>query len=98
MASAGDEFTCATGIATGLICWGRNQFLQLGSRDGGSVAFPPAAPSSPTVTALGWTHGCRVFEAPDAGGPRLVCWGDDSSGKLGLPPGAGPRLPTLIQP
>ncbi|MBL8940840.1 MAG: hypothetical protein JNM69_40225, partial [Archangium sp.] len=93
---AGNDFTCATGLISEFSCWGRNDQLQLGAVDGGAPVFPPALPFS-SVTALGWTHACQVFGVPD-GGQRLSCWGDDSNGKLGLPPGAGPRLPTLIQP
>ncbi|MBM4781940.1 MAG: hypothetical protein GQE15_30030 [Archangiaceae bacterium] len=99
---AGDDFTCMVdGALGGLSCWGRNDQWQLGADGGGlsSPEVPPAAALTAAATAVGWNHACRIFVPATGPNPTsLVCWGDDSNGKLGLPPGAGPRLPTLIQP
>jgi hypothetical protein len=101
---AGDDFTCMVGFVGGLSCWGRNDLWQLGA-DGGGV-LSPSLPNSTAfdiqTSALGWNHGCQTRLPVTAVSPAppvsLTCWGDDSNGKLGLQPGAGPRLPTLIQP
>jgi alpha-tubulin suppressor-like RCC1 family protein len=84
--AAGYHHTC--GITTGgeTWCWGSNSGGQLGSGTiGGSSAVPVRVTGGVTFTQIdgGREHTCAV-----ATDNRAWCWGDNSSGQLGI--GAAP--------
>lgn len=73
-------FTCglkADGVA---MCWGNNDYGQLGQPAGSAQANPRAVSTDVSFTALaaGWGHTCGL--ATDG---ILYCWGTNSSGELG---------------
>ncbi|HEY8211498.1 MAG TPA: hypothetical protein VIG99_28640 [Myxococcaceae bacterium] len=77
--AAGGEHTCAV-VDGRILCWGRNQFGQLGS---GVTADSPAPVQVAGLgedgqsVAAGISHTCAV-----AGG-RTLCWGFNNKGELG---------------
>lgn len=89
---AGNDFSCA--IALGRVhCWGAGASGRLGNntttnsdtpvfvqiRSGQSFGFLDAA----IQLSTGSSHACALR----SGVPRMVCWGNNSSGQLGLGPG-----------
>jgi alpha-tubulin suppressor-like RCC1 family protein len=89
---AGNAFVC--GLFTNAVyCWGQNDAGQLllgttedrGARPNelgpalSSAALPPAA-----KLALGVRHACALVFENGATSPDLVCWGENTSGQLGL--------------
>jgi alpha-tubulin suppressor-like RCC1 family protein len=80
--AAGRSHTCASTRSSGVVCWGANDFGQLGVG-----TFTPSPIPAPTVggytrarlLALGYQHTCAAVT--DGG---VVCWGDGASGQLGL--------------
>jgi alpha-tubulin suppressor-like RCC1 family protein len=93
------SFTCALQADTTVLCFGANESGQLGRGaidpvDGGNVApHPEVKPvlsadgvtplSGVTAVAAGLNHACAIVCGGAAGG-RLVCWGRNDVGQLGL--------------
>ncbi|MSW84759.1 MAG: RCC1 repeat-containing protein [Actinobacteria bacterium] len=78
---AGGLHSCALRSAGSVVCWGGNGDGQLG--DGVSLVDQdhPVAVSGvtgATQVSLGYTHSCALVAAG-----KVLCWGSDSSGKLG---------------
>lgn len=93
--AAGGNASCAIDIDGALLCWGDHAQLPLGP-DKGSVAPTIVDPPSPgrwqTVT-LGDRHGCAVFRPDDTSaelGGDLYCWGDNSTGQVGVASSSSP--------
>jgi alpha-tubulin suppressor-like RCC1 family protein len=90
--AAGDIFNCALTDQGKLLCWGSNNFGQLGATGVGSfsagaqlfVDSTNAELDGIEELALGGFHGCARL----AGG-RVRCWGSDDASQLGGPLGAG---------
>lgn len=84
--AGGYYFNCGIRAAGELMCYGRNDYLQLGR-----ASAMPAATGTPAAIALGtpasgWssvaagqTYACAID-----GGGRLYCWGRNHVGQLGL--------------
>jgi alpha-tubulin suppressor-like RCC1 family protein len=93
------SFTCALQADTTVLCFGANEAGQLGRGnvdvvDGGNVpGHPDARPvlsadgvtplSGATSLALGEDHACAIVCGGPSGG-RVVCWGANDKGQLGL--------------
>ncbi len=82
--AAGSAHTCAMMADGTLACWGYDGDGQLGDGNRGTSRPVPAAAthvSGATVTdvAAGTAHTCAV-----TGGWRVVCWGYNDEGQLGL--------------
>lgn len=80
--AAGSTFTCAarTG-APSTVCWGRNDFGQLGTPSG--ELEMSGVPQSANVRAFALTAGAAfacVLRDPDR---QVVCWGDNRRGQSG---------------
>jgi alpha-tubulin suppressor-like RCC1 family protein len=83
VATSGDH-TCATTEGGGLVCWGADDFGQLGDGFSGSGIHPTTPVVVPlldvTRVVVGASHTCAI-----AGSARRVeCWGDNSYGQLGI--------------
>jgi alpha-tubulin suppressor-like RCC1 family protein len=88
----GGNHTCVLGSNGSMWCWGANQSGQCG--DGSSNATIPVSDLNSTgielgtgVTATsiaaGYGHTCAITNGPQGNG-RVVCWGDNTFGKLGI--------------
>lgn len=89
----GDNFSCAILESGSLVCWGLNQFGQLGI--GGSpsvpigkspgemgnnlVAVDLGTGRSVIAASAGRAHACAILDDH-----RVKCWGENQSGQLGL--------------
>jgi alpha-tubulin suppressor-like RCC1 family protein len=96
--SVGDKSACAIAGSGGVQCWGDNQYGQLGkgsTAQGSSLPVPVMGLES-GVTAVSVAGGSAC--ALTAGG-AVECWGDNSSGLLGIDPTALPfgAVPVPVQ-
>jgi len=81
--AAGWQHTCGIGTrngVTGLYCWGRNNFGQIGSSNTTATAVPVLVPIPGTVISVraGANHTCALNSQG-----QLYCWGSNSEGQLG---------------
>ena len=86
--STGGKFTCALKTDGGVLCWGSNEFGQLGNGNAGTIHdtnYPVAvidstdtAISGISAIALGSSHACALTNAG-----KVLCWGSGSGGSLG---------------
>ncbi|MFZ8877498.1 MAG: RCC1 domain-containing protein, partial [Ilumatobacteraceae bacterium] len=87
--SAGGQHTCVLLDDASMLCWGENDFGQLGAGDVvdrgrtldsmGDALVPVDLPGAVVSMAAGGEHTCAVLD--DA---SLHCWGLNASGQLGL--------------
>jgi alpha-tubulin suppressor-like RCC1 family protein len=83
--ASGHLHTCAVRDDRSLACWGDNSAQQLGAATTEPRSRVPVAVTAATEVELvagGGLHTC----ARVAGG-KVVCWGDDAKGQLGVAPG-----------
>jgi len=84
--SLGPSWGCGVTAAPETICWGNNNWAQLGNYVGGRQPSQVVAGSSGLVEAhAGEAHVCGIRMADQ----RVLCWGDGSHGQRG---DADPRL------
>lgn len=80
---AGAYHTCALKASGGLLCWGLNNYGQLGIGSTTDQGIPAAVDLGSAVSAVaisaGTYHTCAV-----ATGGGLLCWGGGYSGQLGI--------------
>ena len=78
---AGDLSTCAVTTQGGALCWGSNQFFQLGLGQSIGVASPTPVTnisSGASTIGSGSAHTCALMQAGE-----VYCWGSDVQGQLG---------------
>jgi alpha-tubulin suppressor-like RCC1 family protein len=87
--SAGQEHVCAVGMVGNVMCWGSNQYGQLGTGNKSSTSTPIGAlmlTSGVKQVAAGFGHTCALTTSGE-----VYCWGVNTYGVLGT---NGP-MPTL---
>ena len=90
--SAGDDFACVL-LGTGVVvCWGGNDFGQVGS--GSAVAFEAPTEILADVAALdlGFHSACAVTKEGE-----VLCWGEGAKGQLGNGSLANLPVPTAVE-
>ncbi len=100
--AAGARHTCAVTGDDKVWCWGRNSDGQLGDGTTNPSAVPVQVSGTPSsfvdmvdITA-GDFHTCvRVKSVAPHNNTTAACWGDNSSGQLGVP---GGDSPTAVAP
>lgn len=79
---AGDDHTCGLDTTGSVLCWGSNEYGQLGDGSGSDSNLPVSidAPSGATFVTLvvGTDHNCALTDAEE-----LYCWGGNGDGQLG---------------
>jgi alpha-tubulin suppressor-like RCC1 family protein len=80
--SVGSNQVCAVTTAGAALCWGRNDFGQLGDGKTGGNRLRPVSVSGLTSGSAqissGYDHTCAVTTSGGA-----LCWGENQSGQLG---------------
>jgi len=95
---AGTEHTCARLSSGAVVCWGDNNYGQVG--DGTVGVTPVTSPGSPVSLstneavelAAGSAHTCAVVGA----GEQVECWGTNTFGQCGLDPAVMANDPVEI--
>ncbi len=97
--SAGESHACAVRANGTVLCWGNNDFdqLGLGELDGGQPAFsatpvPVAGITDARAIELGEKHSCAYTAANE-----IWCWGSNSKGQLGDNGASGAMSPTPVK-
>lgn len=89
----GLKHTCAIDVDSQLLCWGDNQFGQLG--DGTTTnrrqPTPVAVTTAHSHVSVGGMHTCAIDSAGE-----LRCWGNNQFAQLGVPPVADRPTPMPI--
>ena len=97
------KHTCVITAAGAMMCWGSNEFGQLGngfagdgnSTNGEFLSETPAAvdglAGEPIAFALGGRHTCALIS-----GGRVACWGANDAGQLGDGTNAGRAVPAPV--
>ena len=81
--SAGDAHACAVTAAGGVLCWGANDFGQLGNGATATPANPVSVVGLPaTASVVSVAAGSKYTCALTSSG-SVWCWGDNSAGQLG---------------
>lgn len=91
--AAGDQHTCAV-VNGGLLCWGDNEYGQLGNNSTDSGYAPAAVQGLSTgvqAATAGVYHTCAIVN----GGVR--CWGQNKIGQLGNGSTTDSHVPVAVQ-
>ena len=93
-AAAGDNHTCGVTLGGRAMCWGRNQYGQLGT--GGNDSLKPVGVSGLEAGVVGIAAGDNHSCAVKASG-QAVCWGNNDYGQIGVGAwGSKHETPTLV--
>lgn len=89
---AGYVFSCTVQTNGDMLCWGRNNYGQLGDSgiDDHHTAAPVSLIHNVTAAAAGYSHACAV----NGGGG--VCWGYNEDGRLGDGTTSNKSIPSAV--
>jgi len=90
--SAGDNHSCATLVRGGLMCWGKNNYGQLGNNTLVNQDNPVDVSYDIGMTFIsgGASHTCAIKTN------YIYCWGYNASGQLGDSTAVDRKVPTMI--
>jgi alpha-tubulin suppressor-like RCC1 family protein len=80
--TAGEAHTCAIRAEGSAVCWGSNEFGQLGngeSRNSGAPVGVIGLTGGIVLLEAGYRHTCAVMETKE-----IYCWGDNRENQLGM--------------
>jgi alpha-tubulin suppressor-like RCC1 family protein len=92
--SAGLYFTCALKTGGAMVCWGRNDYGQLGNNtvtDSASPVSVSSLSSGAAAIGTGSAHSCAVTTTG-----AMSCWGYNGVGQLGDTTKVAKRVPTAV--
>jgi alpha-tubulin suppressor-like RCC1 family protein len=85
--SAGSGFTCARTSDSNAVCWGNNQYGQLGNGSTLPSPFPVRVTGlgggAVLAVSAGYDHACALLDFGGSNPNRIRCWGRNSAGQLG---------------
>jgi len=91
--AVGSSFACALAQTGTVICWGDNQFGQLGhSQPPGQRLMPVELGQRAIGISSGDSHACALLADHS-----VTCWGDNAFGQLGAGPGARRGEPAHVR-
>lgn len=91
--AAGGQHACAVLRSGNAVCWGRNDFGQVGAPAGACRTDPALLPLAHVLSiSAGRSHSCAVDEI------GIWCWGDDAQGQLGIGVASTTRSTSEPQP
>jgi alpha-tubulin suppressor-like RCC1 family protein len=91
--SGGLRHSCMLSTTRTVLCWGNNEFGQLGDGTTSAKKKPTQVIGLESVTAIhaGTTHGCAVTSANN-----VRCWGENTNGQLGDGTTVDKLTPTVV--
>ena len=91
--AAGYSHSCAVSVGGELLCWGLNDYGQLGLGDTSNRTGPTRVGSDSDwqQVSTGWNHTCGTKRDG-----TLYCWGDNGLGQLGLGDTSNRTEPTRV--
>ncbi len=93
--SLGDQHSCAVRRDGDLVCWGRNASLQLGVAGGDRSTPVDVSLAGPVrMVSSGLAHTCAIVDLGGMG--RVMCWGANTDGELGIGSRGSPMAPGLV--
>jgi alpha-tubulin suppressor-like RCC1 family protein len=92
--SAGSNFACALTAAGGVVCWGLNQYGELGNGSTENSAVP--VPVSGLASGVTEVSAGEEFACALTAGGGVVCWGYNFDGELGNNTGVNSSVPVPV--
>jgi alpha-tubulin suppressor-like RCC1 family protein/serine/threonine protein kinase len=93
--SCGSFHACALNSTGTVLCWGNNEYAQLGDGTVSRRPFPTPAVQLPHIVAIGLAnlHTCALSSAPTS---QLFCWGWNRLGSLGVGDNVDSMVPVAV--